>query len=80
MDGDQCSGLLFFIPLQQQLHMRAAKIWRKMNLDHGRRPDPRVGQLIIYQFVKFLAKPFGDALCTVRIQVSGYTLGPRVAR
>lgn len=72
-DGFQSGGLLFWSTLEKQPDVRTAKIRRNMDFADGCGADPGVGQLVIDQFVQFLAETFRDAFIAVRVQISGYT-------
>jgi len=76
----QRSRLLLRSPLQQQPHIRPAKIWRNMHLANRRRPHPRIRQLIIDEFVQLLPKPFRHTFIAMRVHNSGYTAAIHLQR
>ena len=57
---------------------RTAMIRRNMNLGDAGRTDARVGHLEVDHFFQLFVNARGEALDAVRVQISGYSRGPKL--
>ncbi len=70
IDRFQSGSLLLGAPAQQEAHMSPAKIRRKMDLRNRCISNTRIGQLIVDEFIQFLAEACGDSFAAAEIQIS----------